>query len=235
MDRRLDEEKTIKNIGILSKRIQERFPDSGLNKVCEELIIIAQESKKRAIRFSKPNFSVRILVVIVILISLAVLIYSSNYIKVTADVFTWGEFIQILEAGLNNVILIGATLIFLVTFETRLKRKRALTALYELRAVAHVIDMHQLTKDPSKILTKQVITPSSPNLPFTPYELTRYLNYSSEMLSLVGKIAAIYGENLRDQIVIAAVNEIENLTTGLSRKIWQKIIILNRLHNEINA
>ena len=29
-----------------------------------------------------------------------------------------------------------------------------------------------------------------------------------------------------DAVALAAVNEIENLTTGLSRKIWQKIMIL---------
>jgi hypothetical protein len=30
-----------------------------------------------------------------------------------------------------------------------------------------------------------------------------------------------------DPVALAAVNEVEDLTTGLSRKIWQKIMILN--------
>jgi hypothetical protein len=233
MYRKLDEEKTIKTIGVLNSRIEERFPNSGLSRVCKELIDIAKESEEKAAWFSKPNYGVRFFVGLIVVSSIAILIYSSNYIKITAEVFTWGEFIQIMEAGINNLILIGAALLFLVSFEIRLKRKRALEALYELRAIAHVIDMHQLTKDPSKIFIKQVLTPSSPNLSLSPFELTRYLDYSSEMLSLVGKIAAIYGENMKDQIVLSAVNEIESLTTGLSRKIWQKIIILNRLQNEI--
>lgn len=233
MYRRLDEEKTIETISILSKRIKERFPKSGLNCVCEELIVIAKESKDRAAWFSKPNWGVRIIVGFIILASLGLLIYSSSYIKVSAKVFTWGEAIQIMEAGMNNLILIGAALLFMVSFEIRMKRKRALSALYELRAIAHVIDMHQLTKDPSRVFVKQVVTPSSPISTLTPYELTRYLDYSSEMLSLVGKIAAIYSENLKDQLVVSAVNDVENLTTGLSRKIWQKIVILNRLQSEI--
>jgi hypothetical protein len=33
---------------------------------------------------------------------------------------------------------------------------------------------------------------------------------------------------MRDPIVIDAVTEIENLTTGLSRKIWQKISLIGK-------
>jgi hypothetical protein len=62
------------------------------------------------------------------------------------------------------------------------------------------------------------------------YEIMRYLDYCSEMLSLTGKVAALYAQNFRDGVVLSSViNEIENLTTGLSRKIWQKIMILHRL------
>jgi hypothetical protein len=63
----------------------------------------------------------------------------------------------------------------------------------------------------------------------TRFELTRYLDYCSEMLALIGKLAALYGERMRDSVVIDAVNDIENLTTGLGRKIWQKITIIEAL------
>jgi hypothetical protein len=43
------------------------------------------------------------------------------------------------------------------------------------------------------------------------------------MLSLTGKVAALHLQALDDSTVIASVNEIEDLTTGLDRKIWQKI------------
>ena len=49
----------------------------------------------------------------------------------------------------------------------------------------------------------------------------------SEMLSLLGKIAALYVQWFDDPAALAAVNEIENLTTGLSRKIWQKLMFLH--------
>ena len=74
-----------------------------------------------------------------------------------------------------------------------------------------------------------MLTPSSPRRTLTPLELARYLDYCSEMMSLTGKVAALYAQHFRDEVVLGAVNEIESLSTGISRKIWQKIMILDRL------
>jgi hypothetical protein len=48
------------------------------------------------------------------------------------------------------------------------------------------------------------------------------------MLSLTGKLAALYMQDMRDPVIIETVTEIEDLTTSLSRKIWQKIMILQQ-------
>jgi hypothetical protein len=61
----------------------------------------------------------------------------------------------------------------------------------------------------------------------TPFEHNRYLDYCSEMLALVGKIAALYVQTFPDERAVSAVNDVEELTSGLSRKIWQKIMVLN--------
>ena len=45
MYRSLDPEKIIETIERLSSRIDERFPDSGLGRVCKELLTIAVESQ----------------------------------------------------------------------------------------------------------------------------------------------------------------------------------------------
>ena len=47
------------------------------------------------------------------------------------------------------------------------------------------------------------------------------------MLSLIGKLAALYVQQFDDPVALAAVNDVEQLTNGLSRKIWQKISIVN--------
>lgn len=229
MYRTLSSEKTVDTIVLLAARIQERFPSAGLYKVCTELLGIAQESKARATWMARPNILIRASVVSVILVTLTLLIYSISQMNIAWRQFDIGELVQVSEAGINDIVLIGAAVFFLVTIETRIKRARALDALHELRSIAHVIDMHQLTKDPSYRLNKVMLTPSSPTRVMTDFELTRYLDYCSEMLSLTGKIAALYAQGFQDAVVLSAVNEVENLTTGLSRKIWQKIMILHKL------
>ena len=47
------------------------------------------------------------------------------------------------------------------------------------------------------------------------------------MLSLTSKVAAIYVERFDDPVVLTTVNDLQALTTGLSQKIWQKIMILD--------
>ena len=71
-------------------------------------------------------------------------------------------------------------------------------------------------------------TKSPPKRTLEGFELTRCLDYCSEMLSLLGKVAALYVQDFPDEVALQAVDDIENLTTSLSRKIWQKIVILDR-------
>ena len=89
--------------------------------------------------------------------------------------------------------------------------------------------MHQLTKDPERLLTPEKSTPSSPQRRFTAFELARYLDYCSEMLSVISKVAALYVQNFDDPVTLAAVNDVEQLTGSLSQKLWLKIDILERV------
>ena len=86
--------------------------------------------------------------------------------------------------------------------------------------------MHQLTKDPEPFLTRSS-TVSSPQRVFTRFELARYLDYCSELLSLTSKLAALHVQCLNDPVVLNAVNDVEILAANLSGKIWQKIMILD--------
>jgi hypothetical protein len=133
-----------------------------------------------------------------------------------------------IEASLNVVVLMGAALLFLATAERRFKRAKALKFLHELRSLAHVIDMHQMPKDPnsSRISTVAVSAePGAPQRPISLYELSRYLGYCSELLSMVAKVSALYAQHVPDEVVVNAVSDIERLSTDLSSKIWQKITI----------
>ncbi len=227
MYRNLDSEKILGTIGTLGRRIDERFPSSGLGKVCQELLKIAGESQKRSAWIGKPQTSLRFIIGALVMIITGGLFFVLANASWPSSGFDLVVLVQVSEAGLNVFLLLSAAILFLVTAETRVKRRRALKAIHELRALAHVIDMHQLTKDPERLLARGITTPSSPKQNLSPAELGRYLDYCSEMLSLVGKLAALYVQKFDDPVALAAVNEVEDLTTGLSRKIWQKIMIIN--------
>ena len=90
--------------------------------------------------------------------------------------------------------------------------------------------MHQLTKDPEQVLSPEMErTESSPARVMSRFELARYLDYCAELLSLVGKLASLHAQHLPDHVILEAVNDIESLSVGLSRKIWQKIVILDTI------
>jgi hypothetical protein len=128
------------------------------------------------------------------------------------------------DAATSLLIVFGGGAFFLWTLEGRWRRDRALKALHELRSIIHVIDMHQLTKDPSAFGAPR--TSSSPDRSMTPHQLLRYLGYCSELLSLASKIAALYADKLRDPAIVDAVGDVERLTAHLSQKIWQKIELI---------
>lgn len=230
----LDANKLIETIERLCRRIGERFPDAGLYQVARQLLAIANQSKARAEMVARPLLWVRAGITLLLAVIMVGLVSAFRAINLTVTEFNFFEVVQALEAGINEIILLGAGIFFLVTLETRIKRSRALKALNELRAIAHVIDMHQLTKDPEYVLQRGFDTPSSPARTMTDYELSRYLDYCSEMLALTGKLAVLYIQNFDDGIVLNSANELESLTTDLSRKIWQKLMILHgRSHSHV--
>lgn len=222
----LDADKIVETVGRLAQRIHARFPDSGLFNVCNELKVIAGQAKRRSAVMSRPFWMLRLLTAIVVLAVLAAPFAAFFLLDTGKEELNLPGLIQLLDAGINDVVFIGAAIFFLATIEIRIKRRRALTAIHELRSIAHIIDMHQLTKDPERLRAPYVATSVSPVMKMKPYELSRYLDYCSEMLSLTGKVAALYVQNFDDSVAIASANEVEQLCTGLSRKIWQKIMML---------
>lgn len=226
----------------LQNRIYDRFPDRSLASVCGELLEIAREARERTAEIAKPNYAIRIgslflstaLAFVVSLLIVPIVAFVSRLALDPAS-NEMADVVQLIEADLNAVIIIGAAIFFLTSLERRNKQNKTLKALHELRSLAHVIDMHQLTKDPERLLGVMEETQHSPDDKMTPFELTRYLDYCSEMLSIIGKIAALYVQEFDDEVAISAVNEIEGLSSGLSRKIWQKIMIVHQdMHEHIH-
>ncbi|MFA5954983.1 hypothetical protein [Hyphomicrobium sp.] len=226
--RALDPTKVLETLEKLELRISARFPNSGLSRVCASLIDIAKQTSQRIDYVSRPNWALRLLLVAIVGASLIILTYLASQVSALKGTDQWSEAVQGLDALFNLLVLLGGGAFFVSTLETRWKRARALAALHELRSIVHVIDMHQLTKDPSAM--GAVRTPSSPDRNLSPIELVRYLDYCSEMLSLTAKCAALYAERLSDSVVVDTVGDLERLTSDLSNKIWQKITIIETLY-----
>ncbi len=167
----------------LRARINERFPDSGLSQVASELLGFASESAGLLDYLGRPLWAIRVGVGVILAGMAGVLIMTLASIGLPSGAGGPTEVLQAAEAAFSLLVFLGAVVLFLVTLETRLKRGKALRALHQLRSLAHVVDMHQLTKDP---------------------------------------------ERFNDPHTLAAVNDIESLTSGLSGKIWQKITLLER-------
>lgn len=217
--------KVIKTVERLYFRISDRFPDSGLSKVCAELLRIAERTDMQIRWIERPHSGYRLLAGIFLLALVIGLVYAVREVEISTEGFGLAEMVQLGESVINELVLIGAAIVFLVSMETRAKRKRVVKSVNRLRCIAHLVDAHQLTKDPNVAAGGSGNTKHSPKRVLTPYELNRYLDYCSEMLSLVGKIGFLYIQNFDDSVAVKNVNDLEVLTTALARKIWQKIIL----------
>ncbi len=230
----LDARCIIETVDALYRRVSERFPDSGLSKLVNELCGVANRTTERIEWIRRPNYWLRIAAGILIAAVLAILeLMLLNLNQFWVKDFL--SFIQMLDSSLSSLVFIGATILFFITWEKRIKRTRALEAIHELRAMAHIVDMHQLTKDPDRYLLRGPDTASSPKRSMTPFELNRYLDYCSEALALISKIAALHVQGFQDEVVLEAVDDVEDLTASLSRKIWQKLMILQHLRDDLEV
>lgn len=224
--RTLDETKITKTAERLERRIEERFPQSSLRNVARELVSLSGDLGIDAKRLAEPIWLLRGGVIAIIIGAGLIFAFVGTLVSFESISDEALGSVQGIEAAINTIVFAGIAIYTLVTLEERIKRRRALDSLHALRSIIHIIDMHQLTKDPAASGVDLLPTASSPKRTLTPGELKRYLDYCSELLSLTGKLAALYAQAINDAGVLEAVNDLETLSTNLSRKIWQKIMLI---------
>jgi hypothetical protein len=213
----------------LERRIVERFPDSGLRSVAAELTRIGADTNAVIDRYLQPHRGLRALIYfgVAIIIALAIITVAVIPDYASDAGIRIGDLLQAIESAAQSLIFLSVAIYFLLTLETRVNRRISLRALHRLRSIVHIVDMHQLTKDPEHLRTPGMETASSPERSMTRFELARYLDYCSELLSLSSKLAALHVQYVNDPVVLGAVNDIEVLAANLANKIWQKIVILD--------
>jgi hypothetical protein len=204
----------------IAQRIGERFPDSGLSHVSRELCTLSVATEARVERLQRPDWRARAILAVGLLLIVGVaggvFFLAARELTLASSV---SDFFQGLDSAINDLIFVALGVFFLFTLESRVKRRVALRALDDLRGIAHIIDMHQLTKDPEHVIRGASTTPSSPARTMSRVDLTRYLDYCSELLSVTSKLAALHVQSLNDPVVLDSVNGIQALTVGLSGKI----------------
>jgi hypothetical protein len=228
--RRLDHARITQTAEELHARIISRFPEANLARLCEQLLAVSRETAGCVAALEAPIWPLRIGVAIAVLALVTVFAAVAGLTLTAAPrAMSISDLVQTIEAGVNDVVFFGIAVFFLMGIETRVKRRRALRIIHELRSLAHIVDMHQLTKDPERLAMRSAGSTTSGAATWTSgADLGKYLDFCSELLSVISKIAALFPQHFNDGIVLAAVNEIEGLTTALSGKIWQKITILDR-------
>ncbi len=227
---RLDAPSLLSTLDKLGERIRDRFPDSGLSHVCDELLQEGQRITSSLYRLEHPIWPVRILVILAFVAILAIFGAALFLaLQLQSDVSGLTDLVQTTESAVNDLIFLAIAVFFLFTVESRLKRRLALSNIHRLRSIAHVVDMHQLTKDPVILLGKGPTTAASPERrQISAFQMSRYLDYCTELLAITSKLGALHAQYLNDPVVLEAVNDLESLTDGLSNRIWQKIMMLNR-------
>ncbi len=224
---RLDEAKILALISEMVARIKERFPDAGLNAQAQLLKTIVEHDSRRAMQLQRPLVFFRCMMVLVACVLLAALGYGVWSLHPELRAPTLTELIQAADSGAQVLLMLGLALGWLFYAEGRRKQRQWRVLLRKLINLSHIIDMHQLNKDPDR-LTRQLgeNTESSPRLDkhvSTAFLMTRYLDYCRELLSIIGKMGAFYMQYTDDRIVIAEINQLianeQSLRAGISSKI----------------
>jgi hypothetical protein len=218
-------------VGHLERRIHARFGERGLTKAARDLgrlvVLVqsqAEESHDRLRRWTLVARAVSITIVAATVVALVVSLRSA-VVEGLARTIDW---VPLVESVINDLVFAAIAVVFLWAFPERLERRTMLRLLHQLRSLAHVIDMHQLSKDPEQLSPTYTPTEQSIVHGLDADQLNHYLTYCSEMLSLTAKTSALCGEYSTDSVVLETISGIETLTTELCEKIWQKISLLPR-------
>ena len=215
----------------LERRIFARFGERGLTKAARDLgnlvVLVQRQADQSHDRLRRTTLAARATGSAIIAATCVALAFSLRS-AVTDGLTRTTDWVPLVESVINDLVFAAIAVVFLWAFPERLERRTLLRLLHRLRSLAHVIDMHQLSKDPEQLSPNYVPTAQSVMHGLDADQLYHYLNYCSEMLSLTAKTSALCGEHSSDGVVLETISYIETLTTDLSNKIWQKISLLPR-------
>lgn len=192
------------------------FPTSTLNNTCESMLTISREINRTIKEVNKRNYIVTGLLCILSVLIFSSITYTWKKLNITFTEINVSDFVQMFDASFSFLILLGSGALFLISYQSKARKKKLTRAISKLTGLAHVIEAHQLSKDPH-------------SHPFQDDEqLIKYLGHCSDLLALTSKIGFLYVQAFDDPETQAVESGLENLISGISRKVWQKIMIIQK-------
>ena len=212
----LDPVRMIETADNLAVTIGRSFPQSALAGLAVELAGLARDTDQRVHHARRPILAIRFASVMAIGTSLVGLWYLLRHVHTRWEFGTVTELFEAADAGFNLLVIVAGALWFFVTLEARLKRKKALESMQELREFIHVIDMTQLYHTP------ELYNLESSNVA-APGKLDRtYLLFCAQMLAVISNLTALYTRGAAGDSIMRAAFDVEMIASAATNKLLSK-------------
>ena len=213
---RLNPARIIETAENLARDIGEKLPVSSLAGLAVELAHIAHATVERTQQARRPIYAIRVLSFLAISTSLLGLCYLLDHIHARWEFGTIAEVFDATDAGFNLLVLLAGALWFLITIENRIKRKKALEFIEELREFIHVIDVTQLFYTPLVYNSDPAAARTSVTFDYT------YFLFCTQMLAVISNLAPLYTRGAAGDSILRAASDVEMLANAITTKLLSK-------------
>ena len=213
---RLDPFRIVETAENLAREVGERLPGSNLSGLAVVLVQIAHSTDEQARLARKPIYSVRagsLLAIVASTLLFGIIIF---HVHARWEFSTITEVVEATDAGFNLLAILVGALWFFASFEARIKRKRVLKSIEELREFIHVIDVTQLYYTPDLYRPDGEAAHSTRKFDHT------YLLFCTQMLAVIGNLAPLYTRGAAGDSVLRAVSDVELLANAITVKLQSK-------------
>lgn len=218
----------------LADRIHRAFPDRGIDRHAQwfaDYVPRVLDDGRRAIEapaWLRYVSDIGGVVAVTLLVATSFLC-----VRRVGDIDNLPTYLSSLDAFFTVLAATIAGGLTMRSIRHREEQNRALRELNKLRSFAHVTDMLQVSKCPTRLLYGDASTADDAGDESDVRRMSEYLAYGAELQSLTGKVAAVYGDWISDAVVHAAIDNIERLCADLESKSLQKVLLLEQIHQRL--
>lgn len=212
---RLDPARMVETAESLAREIGERLPGSSLAGLAAELASLAHATDERTKQARAPIHALRAASAAAIGVGSLTLLLVALRVHARWEFATITELFVAVQAGINLSVLLAGAAWFLGSFEARIKRRRTLESIAELREFVHVVDLTQL------YFTPDLYGPE-PSVGKLRLDHT-YLLFCTRMLGLLANLAALRSRGVAVDSIIRAAFEVELLANTITAKLQSKV------------